>query len=111
MRKRVGPSLRLQREIDEAGPRDLDLGDQIVGAQFRGDRFGEFARLAPASFASTIAALVAMSPWRGIARRLDHDPRQIDARGPSAFSRQRAAHRMHAREHVGEKMRADVGHG
>ena len=41
---------------------------------------------------------------RGIARRLDHDTRQVDARGPSAFRRERAANRMHARKHVGEKM-------
>ena len=42
---------------------------------------------------------------RGVARRLDHDARQVDAGGPTAFGRERAANRMHARQHVGEKMR------
>ena len=50
---------------------------------------------------------------RGIARRLDHDARQVDAGGPSAFGRERAANRVHARQHVGEKMRmwSFIGHG
>jgi hypothetical protein len=41
---------------------------------------------------------------RGIARRLDHDTRQVNACGPSAFRCERAANRMHARKHVGEKV-------
>ena len=57
-----------------------------------------------ASFASTMAALVAMSPWDGIARRLDHDAREIDARGPAAFGGERSADRVHARKHVGEQV-------
>jgi hypothetical protein len=42
---------------------------------------------------------------RRVARRLDHDPRQVDALRPSAFGRQRAANRVHARQYVGEKVR------
>jgi hypothetical protein len=42
---------------------------------------------------------------RRLARRLDHDTRQIDARGPSTLGRKRAANRVHTRQDVGEKMR------
>jgi len=40
----------------------------------------------------------------GIARRLDHHTREIDALGPAGVCRERAAGSVHAREHVGEQM-------
>jgi hypothetical protein len=42
---------------------------------------------------------------RRIPRRLDHDARQVKACGPPALRRERAANRVHAAKHVGEKMR------
>jgi hypothetical protein len=68
----------------------------ILSARSRG--------FALASLASTIAALVAMSPWLGIARRLDHDAGEIDAGGPLALGRERGADRLHARQHVGKQV-------
>jgi len=76
---------------------------QIVRAQFGGDLFGEIARvLSWASLAKThrsVGRHIATAPHRGAAR---HDARQVDARGPIAFGRERAAYRMPARPHVGE---------
>ena len=40
-----------------------------------------------------------------IARRLDHDAGEIDAGGPAALGGQRGADRVHAREHIGKKVR------
>ena len=45
-----------------------------------------------ASLASTMAALVARSPWLGIARRLDHDARKIGAEPGSTSRACRRAH-------------------
>ncbi len=61
--QRVAPDVGLERQIDEAGPGDIDLVDQAVGAQRLGDFIGQIAGFWPASLASTMAALVAMSPW------------------------------------------------
>ena len=87
------------------GPATSTDGDQIVGAQFRGDRFGEIARFCLGLLGQHHRGVGRHVAMRGVARRLDHDARQIDARGPSAFGRERAANRVHARQHVGEKMR------
>ncbi len=43
----------------------------------------------PAALASTMAALVARSPWRGIARRLDHDARKVEPGGSMPAGDQR----------------------
>jgi hypothetical protein len=103
--QRVGPDRRLQGKIDEAGSGDIDRGNQIIRAQFGGDLFGEVARLGFRLFGQhhrSIGRHVAMG---GVARRLYHDARQIDAGGPAVFGCQRVAHRVHARQHIGEKMR------
>jgi hypothetical protein len=46
---------------------------------------------------------------RSVARGLDHDPRQVNAGGPSAFLTEHAASRMDARQQVGEKMLRGAG--
>ena len=66
---------------------------------------GEIARLGLGFLGQHHRGIGRHVAMRGIARRLDHDPRQIDAGGPAAFGRERAADRVHARQHIGEKMR------
>jgi hypothetical protein len=48
----------------------------------------------------------------GIARRLDHDPRQIKPGRQDPVARKRGANRMHARKHFCEKVLrwAGIGH-
>ena len=111
--QRVRPGLRLQGEVDEPWTGDVDRSDQIVRAQFRRDRLGEIARFGPRllrQYHRGIGRHVAMG---GVARRLDHHAREIDAGRPSALRGERVAHRMHARQHVGEQMRRGslLGHG
>ena len=66
--------------------------------------FGEIARLCLGLLGQHHRGVGRHVAMRGIARRLDHDARQIDAGGPPALSRERAASGMDACEHVGEKM-------
>ena len=94
------------------GPATSAFSIKSSARSFVGDPFGEIARLWPASFASTIAALVAMSPWVGIARRLDHD-RATDRGRPAARLFDERGCRPRARaQALSEKMLrwAGIGH-
>ena len=66
--------------------------------------FGEIARLCLGLLGQHHRGVGRHVAMGGIARRLDHDPRQVDTVRPSAFRRERAADRVHPRKHVGEKM-------
>ena len=59
------PGAGLSVRLMKPGPGDLDLADSVVGAQLRRDRSASSRGFLPASLASTMAALVAMSPWVG----------------------------------------------
>ena len=102
--QRIRPGLRLQGEIDEAGPGDIDRGNQIVMAQFFRDLFGEIAWLGLGFLGQHHRGVGRHVAMRGVARRLDHDARQIDAGGPSALGREHAANRMHARQYIGKQV-------
>ena len=102
--QRFRPGRCLQGEIDEAGTGNIDGGDQIVRAQPGCDLFGEVAGFClglPGQHHRGVGRHIAV---RRIARRLDHDARQVNAGGPPAFRRQRAADRVDTRKYVGEKM-------
>ncbi len=111
--QRVRPGRRLQSQIDEAGAGDVDGCNQIIRAQFGRDRFGEIARFCPGLLGQHHRGIGRHVAMRCITRRLDHDPRQINAGGPAAFGGERAANRVDARQHVGEKMLrlAGIDHG
>ena len=100
----AGPDLRLQGEIDESGTRDLNTGDQIVGAQFFRDLVGEITRLDLGVLGQHHRGVGGHVAMARIARRLDHDAGEIDAGGPLALGRERGADRLHARQRVGEQM-------
>ena len=102
--QRLRPSGGLQCQVDEAGTGDIDLGDQGVGAEPLGDLLGEIARLRLCLFRKHHGGVGRHVAMGGIARRLDHHAREIDALGPAGFRRERAAGGAHAREHVGEQM-------
>ena len=102
--QRLRPGRCLQGEIDEAGTGNIDGGDQIVRAQPGCDLFGEVAGFClglPGQNHRGVGRHIAV---RRIARRLDDDARQVNAGGPPAFRRQRAADRVDTRKYVGEKM-------
>jgi hypothetical protein len=103
--QRIRPGGSLQGEIDEAGTGNIDGGDQIVRPQPGGDPFGEIAGFCPNLPGQHHRGVGGHITVRRIARRLDHDARQVNACGPSALGRERAANRVHAGKHVGEKMR------
>jgi hypothetical protein len=69
----VRPDLRLQCEIDEAGPGDLDGSHQIVGAQFFRDFIGELARLRLGVLGQHHGGVGRHVAMARVARRLDHD--------------------------------------
>ncbi|MEH2485560.1 hypothetical protein V1280_001499 [Bradyrhizobium sp. AZCC 2230] len=94
-----------QRQIDEAGTGDIDLGDQRIGAEPLGDLLGEVTGLCLCLFRKHHGGVGRHVAMGGIARRLDHHAREIDALGPVGFRRERAADGVHACEHVGEQMR------
>ena len=100
----VRPDLRFQGEIDEAGTGDLDGRHQIVRAQFFRDHVGEIARLYLGVLGQHHRGVGRHVAMAGIARRLDHDAREIDAGGPLALGRERSANRVHARQHVGKQV-------
>ena len=94
----LAPDMGLQSEIDEAGPRDVDLRDQRLGAQRPGDGVGEFARLLTGVLRQHHGGIGRHVAVARIARRLDHDARKICVAG------KRCRRRAHAREHGGEKV-------
>ncbi len=102
--QRLGPGGRLQRQIDEAGAGDVDLGDQRVGTEPLGDLLGEVAGLCLCLFRKHHGGVGRHVAMGGIARRLDHHAREIDTLGPVGVRRERAAGGVHAREHVGEQV-------
>ena len=103
--QRVRPGFWLEREIDEAGTGDVDGGDQVVRAQSGRDLIGKIARLGLGLLGQNHRGIGRHVAMRRIARRLDHHARQVDIRGPPALGRERAANRVHARQHIGKQMR------
>ena len=77
--QRLDPGRGLEREIDEARPGDLDLGDQIVGAKLFRNRFRELARLFAGILGEHHGGIGRHVAMRRIARRLDRHARLIDA--------------------------------
>ena len=91
--QRLDPGRRLERQIDEARARHLDLRDQRVGAQLCGDRLGQLARLLAGILRQHHGGVGRHVAVGGLARRLDHDARLVDPAGstPSATSASLAA--------------------
>ena len=89
----------LESEIDEAGPRDVDLGNLVVGAQPLGDGFSQFARLLAGVFRQHHCGIGRHVAMGQIARRLDHDARKIRSR--TKHSASRSADTL---KHIGEQM-------
>ncbi|MGY4294844.1 hypothetical protein ACVWXN_002939 [Bradyrhizobium sp. i1.4.4] len=103
--QRLGPGGRLQRQIDEAGAGDVDLGDQRVGTEPLGDLLGEVAGLCLCLFRKHHGGVGRHVAMGGVARRLDHHAGEIDTLGPVGVRCERAAGGVHACEHVGEQVR------
>ena len=105
--QRIDPGRRLEREIDEARPRDLDLGDQIVGAKLRRKGLGKFARLFAGILGEHHGGVGRHVAMGRIARRLDRDARQIDAGRQDAGGDQFIARAANALEHFGKDVMRD----
>ena len=103
--KFLRPRRRLQGQIDEAGTGDIDRGDEIIGAQLFRDPVGEVARLGLCLLGEHHRGIGRHVAVRGVARRLDHDARKINARGPIAFAGKRRAYGVDARQNGSKKMR------
>ncbi len=76
-------------QVDEAGPGDLDLVDAGIGGEHRHDALGELrAAECRAGLASTMAALVARSPWVGSLGAVSVMPSTLASSGttPSCLS-------------------------
>ena len=91
--------MRLEREIDEAGPGDVDFGNLVVGAQPLGDGFGQFARLFPGVLGKHHCGIGRHVAMGRIARRLDNNARKIRSRTKHGASRS-----ADTLKHVGEQM-------
>ena len=94
----------MQGQIDEAGTGDVDLGDQGIVAQPRGNLFGEIARLGLCLLGQHHGGIGRHVAVAGIARRLDHHAREIDALGPVAGLGEIRADRVHAPQHIGKQV-------
>ena len=95
------------------GPATSTTAIKIVRAQFRSDQFGEVARFGLGFFRQHHRGIGRHIAMRGVARRLDHDPRKIDVRRPSTLRRERT-HRRHVRAQARRRKDAAVrfiGHG
>ena len=68
----LAPDMRFEREIDETGTGDVDLGDKVVAAQRLGDFFGEIARLLTGILGQHHGGVGGKIAMARIARRLDH---------------------------------------
>ena len=94
------------------GPATSTERNQTVGAEFFGKLVGEFSRLGPGVLGQHHRGIGRHVAMAGVARRLDHHAREIDAVGPLAFGRKLRADRMHARQHIGKKVSCSrFGHG
>jgi hypothetical protein len=100
----AGPSGRLERQIDEARPGHLDLGDQRVGAQLFGNRLGELARLLACILRQHHGGIGGHVAVRGVARRLDDDAGLVDAGGQQTVRDQRGVGSAHLVQHGGENI-------
>ena len=86
------------------GPAMSTFVNHRVGAKFRGQRIGQVARLFAGVLGEHHRGVGRHVAVRGIARRLDHDARKIDALRQHAVGDQRLVRREHALEHVGEQI-------
>src|SRR6185312_8998014 len=98
----LAPDVGPQRQVDEAGPGDVDLHHHVVGGQRRGDGVGELARLLAGVLGEHHGSVGRHVAVRGVLRRLDDDAPKVGAR------RQRRGDRAHAREHVGKQVLGSV---
>ena len=74
------PNRRLEDKVDEAGPRDVDLGNFFVGTQFLGDIFRELPRLLARVFCEHHRCVGRHISMAGIAWWFDHDAREVSSR-------------------------------
>ena len=103
--QRVEPRRRLQREIDEARPRNLDFRHQIIGAELRRIGIGKVARLFPSVLGEHHGDVGRHVAVGRIPRRLDGCPRQIDAGRQIASRNQFVAQAANTIEHFGKDVR------
>ena len=87
------------------GPATSTEAIRSSARSFSANLLGEIARLCLGFLGQHHRGIGRHVAMRGIARRLDHDAGEIDARGPIAFGCKRRTDRVHAREHIGKKMR------
>ena len=83
-RQRLAPHRRLERQIDEARPGDLGLGHLGKLAELGRDLLGEFARLQAGVLGQHHRRIGGEIAVARLARRLDHDARQIGRRRKDA---------------------------
>ena len=102
--QRVRPCRRLEHEIDEARPGDIDAGHQVVGAQFDRKGFGQIARLGLGVLRQHHRGVGRHVAMARIARQFHHDARQIGVLRQYPFIHQHAAGGADPRQHVREKM-------
>ncbi len=83
---------------------DIDLLDQRIETQFGGDLLGEIARLEPSILRQHHRDVRRHVAMRCVARRFDHDAREIERRRQRARAHQRLARGSNAALNVGEEM-------
>ena len=93
------------------GPATSTLAIEAIGAQLFGNGFGQFARLAAGVLGQHHRRIGRHVAMRGLARRLDHDARLVDAGGQDAGRDQLAVGGVNLVEHDGKDVLRLVIHG
>ena len=112
--QRADPGRRLERQVDEARARHLDLRHQVVGAQLFGDRLGQLARLLAGVLGQHHGGIGRHVAVGGLARRLDHDaglvdPGRQDARGGQFAIGRADAFEDHGKDVLGRQIDIATG--
>ncbi len=76
--QRLAPHRRIERQVDEARPRDLGLGDLGKLCELGRDLLGKLARLQARVLGERHRRIGREIAVARLARRLDHDARQIE---------------------------------
>ena len=94
--------VRREPQVDEAGAGHARLDDAGIGAQFACQRLAERLGVLPGLLRQHQGGVGGQIPVRGVARRLDHDPRQVEALRQQAGAGERFERLAHARLEEGE---------
>ena len=102
--QRIEPGRRPQREIDEAGACNFDLGDERITAQLFSNQFGEVAWFAAGILCQHHGRIGRHVAMAGIAWRLDRYARLIDTLGQHTRNDQSFVRSADALQHFGKNI-------